>query len=206
MRAGGPDVKTRILTAAKKLFARQGYEATTVRQICEAAGANIALISYHFGGKENVFAALFDTLFPNRQIQEAIAQPIGDPAEAIRKIVAGIVAFQLSEPEMIAIMQQETMIDSPRRDLIRRHTFPFWRHLLETIEEGRKRGIFHVGSKDHVLLSIIGAVLFHNKLDYFGPLLGIAEPNAYNGRLEEELAAFVLRGLGCAGEQPRGNE
>lgn len=202
MRAVGPDVKTRILTAAKKLFARQGYEATTVRQICEAAGANIALVSYHFGGKENVFAALFETLFPHQRIEEVIAQPIDDPADAVRKVVAGVVDFQLSEPEMIAIMQQETMIDSPRRELIQRYTFPFWQYLLKAIEAGRKRGIFRVGSMDHVLLSIIGAALFHNKLDYFGPLLGISDPDAHNRRLKEELTAFVLGGLGYAGEQP----
>jgi Transcriptional regulator len=202
MRAGGPDVKTRILTAAKKLFARHGYEATTVRQICDAAGANIALVSYHFGGKENVFAALFETFFPHQRIEEVLAQPIDDPADAIRKVVSGVVDFQLSEPEMIAIMQQETMIDSPRRELIRRYTFPLWRHLLEVLEEGRKRGIFRIGSMDHVLLSVIGAALYHNKLDYFGPLLRISDPDAYNGRLKEELTAFVLGGLGYAGERP----
>ncbi|REK54088.1 MAG: TetR/AcrR family transcriptional regulator [Thermobacillus sp.] len=199
MKADGPDVKTRILTAAKKLFARHGYEATTVRQICEEAGANIALISYHFGGKENVFAALFETALPHRRIEEAIAQPMADPAEAVRQIVAGVVAFQLSEPEMIAIMQQETMIDSPRRDLIRKHAFPVWRRLLQAIEEGRKQGIFSYGSKDHALLSVLGAILFQNKIDHFGPLLDIADPAEYYERLTEELTAFVLRGLGYTG-------
>ncbi|MFC4768110.1 TetR family transcriptional regulator [Effusibacillus consociatus] len=58
------DVKMRILLAAKKLFAKQGFDGTSVRQICEEAGANVALVSYHFGGKENVFHALFDTFFP----------------------------------------------------------------------------------------------------------------------------------------------
>lgn len=198
MQAGEPDVKTRILAAAKKLFARHGYEATTVRQICEEAGANVALVSYHFGGKENVFAALFETSFPHQLIRETIAQPVADPAATIRQIIAGLTAFRLKEPEMIAIMQQETMIDSPRRELIRKHAFPVWRYLQRTIEEGRMRGIFRYESKDHVLLSIIGAVLFHNKIDHFGPLLDNADPAAYNARVTEELTAFVLRGLGYA--------
>ena len=199
MRADGPDVKTRILTAAKKLFARHGYEATTVRQICEEAGANIALVSYHFGGKENVFAALFETLLPHQRIENLIELPVADPVEAIRRIVAGVVAFQQSEPEMIAIMQQETMMDSPRRDLIRKHAFPIWRRLLQAIEEGRKQGIFSYGSKDHAFLSVLGAILFQNKIDHFGPLLDIADPAEYQERLTEELTAFVLRGLGYNG-------
>lgn len=199
MRAFGPDVKTRILTAAKKLFARHGYEATTVRQICEEAGANIALISYHFGGKEKVFAALFETWFPHQRIEQAIAQPMADPVEAIRQIVAGVVAFQLSEPEMIAIMQQETLIDSPRRDLIRKYVFPVWRRLLQAIGEGRKQGLFSYGSKDHAFLSVLGAILFQHKIDHFGPLLDIADPAEYHERLTEELTAFVLRGLGYTG-------
>ena len=49
------DMKMKILLAAKKLFAKHGYDATSVRQICEEAGANVALVSYYFGGKESVF-------------------------------------------------------------------------------------------------------------------------------------------------------
>ena len=48
-------MKIRILLAAKKLFAKQGFDGTSVRQICEEAGANVALVSYYFGGKEKVF-------------------------------------------------------------------------------------------------------------------------------------------------------
>lgn len=57
------DVKLRILQAAKKLFAQQGFNATTVRQICEEAGANVSLVSYYFGGKDKVFEALFKEYF-----------------------------------------------------------------------------------------------------------------------------------------------
>ena len=59
--------KMKILLAAKKLFAKNGYEATSVRQICEEAGANVALVSYYFGGKESVFYEIFKQFFPNEQ-------------------------------------------------------------------------------------------------------------------------------------------
>ena len=101
---------------------------------------------------------------------------------------------------MVAIMQQETMIASPRRELIRKYAFPVWQYLRQAIEEGRARGIFRYGSRDHAFMSVIGSVLFQNKIDYFGPLLDIVDPETYNERLVDELSSFVLRGLGYNGE------
>lgn len=60
MRYAAADSKLRILQSAKSLFASHGFDRTTVRQICEDADVNIALVSYHFGGKEKVFQALFE--------------------------------------------------------------------------------------------------------------------------------------------------
>lgn len=44
-----------ILEAGKAQFARLGYDAATVRDIAAAAGADVALISRYFGGKEGLF-------------------------------------------------------------------------------------------------------------------------------------------------------
>src|ERR1051325_9409439 len=48
------DTKTKILDAAERLFAEQGYGATSMRQIIAAAGVNLAAIHYHFGSKEEM--------------------------------------------------------------------------------------------------------------------------------------------------------
>lgn len=37
------------MLAAKSFFARHGFEGTSLRKICEEAGANISLVSFHFG-------------------------------------------------------------------------------------------------------------------------------------------------------------
>ena len=47
-----------IIDAAGPLFAEQGYKATTISQICKASGANQAAVSFHFGGKEQLYVAL----------------------------------------------------------------------------------------------------------------------------------------------------
>src|ERR1700722_13879996 len=44
-----------ILEAAKRLFAAKGFDGTSVKELSEAAGTNICLISYHFGGKEGLY-------------------------------------------------------------------------------------------------------------------------------------------------------
>lgn len=49
------DKRTSILNAAEKLFASQGYEGTSTRQIATEAGANMSMINYYFGSKEGVF-------------------------------------------------------------------------------------------------------------------------------------------------------
>ncbi|NHC15105.1 TetR/AcrR family transcriptional regulator [Motilibacter deserti] len=46
-----------LLETARRRFARDGYAATTVRDIADEAGANVALISRYFGSKEGLFEA-----------------------------------------------------------------------------------------------------------------------------------------------------
>jgi len=50
----------RLLASAVRLFAAQGYAATSVRQVCDRAGANVAAVSYHFGSKRGLYDAAFD--------------------------------------------------------------------------------------------------------------------------------------------------
>ena len=49
------DTPDRVLNAAGPIFAREGYEGATVREICAAAGVNLASVNYHFGGKETLY-------------------------------------------------------------------------------------------------------------------------------------------------------
>ncbi|WP_338358249.1 TetR/AcrR family transcriptional regulator [Yeosuana marina] len=47
-----------ILETAEKLFADNGFDGTSVRQISKVADINIAMISYYFGSKEKLLEAL----------------------------------------------------------------------------------------------------------------------------------------------------
>lgn len=51
--------KVRILDVAERLFARHGYYGVSLRDITQAAHVDVALVSYHFGNKQALFAAVF---------------------------------------------------------------------------------------------------------------------------------------------------
>lgn len=53
----GAESKQRILQAARKLFGRHGYGATTVRAIAAAAEVDPAMVFYFFGTKQGLFGA-----------------------------------------------------------------------------------------------------------------------------------------------------
>jgi AcrR family transcriptional regulator len=55
---GEKDTKRLILDAAEKLFASDGFSATSLRQITTAADVNLAAVNYHFGSKESLIKAV----------------------------------------------------------------------------------------------------------------------------------------------------
>jgi AcrR family transcriptional regulator len=54
----GADTRARLIEAALDVFGRLGFEGATTRQIAKEAGANLAAIVYHFGGKEALHVAV----------------------------------------------------------------------------------------------------------------------------------------------------
>jgi AcrR family transcriptional regulator len=52
--------RERILDVAEELFALHGYDGVTLRQIAKGAGVDVALASYHFGKKLDLFNAVFE--------------------------------------------------------------------------------------------------------------------------------------------------
>ena len=48
----------RLVHAATRLFADNGYQGASVRDICNLAGANPGAVSYHFGGKRQLYRSV----------------------------------------------------------------------------------------------------------------------------------------------------
>lgn len=58
-RASPDHPRSRLLLAALRLFAHQGYAKTSVRDLAEAARVNVAAVSYYFGDKAALYRAVF---------------------------------------------------------------------------------------------------------------------------------------------------
>ncbi|MEW2485232.1 TetR/AcrR family transcriptional regulator [Streptomyces sp. NPDC048411] len=65
------DTRQRIQDVALELFAEQGYEKTSLREISEKLDVTKAALYYHFKTKEDILISIFEDL--NRPIEELIA-------------------------------------------------------------------------------------------------------------------------------------
>ena len=54
------DKREHILNVAEVLFAEKGFDGTSVRDIAQQAGVNLAMISYYFGSKEKLLESLIE--------------------------------------------------------------------------------------------------------------------------------------------------
>mgnify|MGYP003187797574 CR=1 FL=1 len=60
MRSSGTSTYERLIDAAAELFATQGYDATTTRQIAAKAGSSLSTIQAHFQSKELLYRAVLE--------------------------------------------------------------------------------------------------------------------------------------------------
>ncbi len=63
-----PPTARRILAAAQDILAERGFSELTMTAISQVSGVNRALVSYYFGGKAGLLAALVDTLFQDPEV------------------------------------------------------------------------------------------------------------------------------------------
>jgi len=86
-RTTGPETRARLLDAAAECFAREGYDATGVAEICTTAGLSKGAFYHHFPSKQAVFLALLDRWLALLDEQLlSVSQQSGNAAEAMRSI------------------------------------------------------------------------------------------------------------------------
>jgi len=89
------DTKVRILDTAEKLFADNGFAATSLRQITADAAVNLAAVHYHFGSKDDLIRAVFARRIGplNRErleLLDRLEENRGGPAE-LRPIIEAFI-------------------------------------------------------------------------------------------------------------------
>ncbi|MGB0217888.1 MAG: CerR family C-terminal domain-containing protein [Sinimarinibacterium flocculans] len=90
-----------LLAAGAELFAEHGYAATRVRDIAARAGANLAAISYHFGGKQELYTAVLEHEAARMIAQHPLSQPdhADDPVAQLRDVIGGLLGRVLADDE-----------------------------------------------------------------------------------------------------------
>lgn len=92
------ETKAALLEAGAACFARRGFHATGVREICEAAGANPAAVNYHFGGKSEFYRAVMLHAFESASPPPPEMREGGErPEEQLRVFIRWFVDRMLRE-------------------------------------------------------------------------------------------------------------
>lgn len=118
-RTAPDDTRDRLLRAAGEEFARVGFASASVRAICDAAGANVSAVKYHYGSKEGLYLAVWSEAV--EQMVKAEPMPslddFQDPKDALRAFVAWFMRLVLTEskthPWTGRLLAHETVSPTP---------------------------------------------------------------------------------------------
>ena len=155
----------KILTAARAVFAENGYNGAHVDEIAERAGVNKATLYYQIGDKDTLFANVIHQVIGNaaQGIAHAVAK-VDQPEEKLKVYINCIAANVDKNPELPSIMMREVAADGahlPRvvvEDIVAVLTI-----LAGILEEGRKKGIFVEVGPFLIHMMIVGTILFYKK-------------------------------------------
>lgn len=98
------EVRTKILDAARDLFAREGYEAVTMRRIARAIEYSPTAIYLHFADKESLVRTLCDEDFGALAKAFARIAREKDPLERLRRIGSAYIEFAMEHPNAYRLM------------------------------------------------------------------------------------------------------
>lgn len=101
----GEATRLAIEDAAIELFLKQGYAATSMRQIADEVGLALGGIYNHFSSKEEIFKGIIVDKHPYKQILPAVLAAQGETAEEFYRNAAHIVISEMgSRPEFVNLM------------------------------------------------------------------------------------------------------
>lgn len=208
--------REQLLRAAIRVFADKGFQAATVRAICQAAGANVAAVNYHFGGKEALYAAVLEFMFANsKQYGRNLPPPPGEaPAQErlrhlIRRSVLEIHGELLHEDQghcqaLSSLFLMEMAHPSQGLDsVVQRHVRPDVAELHGLLAELLDRAPGDDLVKD-AAACLMGQVLFYTLA---WPIMERLDPEVRPelpplDRLAEVICRFSLAGIAALKQNP----
>ncbi|MGP1501212.1 MAG: TetR/AcrR family transcriptional regulator [Bergeyella cardium] len=158
------DKQIKILEAAEELIAEKGFEETTVRNICQKANINVAMISYYFGSKEKMLTYLYQ--YRVQRAKETFAEfahtiKDGTPQMQVKEVIKFIIGQMFKYKYFHGFVKQEfrntELMDEELQDF---YTIVVEK-LNQIIKQGISTGVFlYAPNAEDLLTILIGSVLF----------------------------------------------
>jgi AcrR family transcriptional regulator len=184
--------KAKMLNVARKLFWKNGYNSTGMREIAEAYGCRPANIYNFFNSKEEI---LFQVL---REEMEKIVDPIrhiedekeASPLEQLRQIIQWHLKITLSYRRSAGLLFDSSLdkLSPPKRKLIVEYRDIYDRILRTVIQRGVDAGEFR--EIDAKLVGFMVSSMITRSRTWFHPKKGVTV-----GELADFIIDFTCRGI-----------
>lgn len=185
------DARARVLDAAVDLFARQGYDGTSVVQVISQAGVAKGGFYHHFASKEALLYEVYGDLI-TRQLaaMDAVLASGLSPAETLRALILDLVeSTAASAQRALVFWREQHKLGDERTEQYRRARRRYHDTVRKLIRDGQASGAFAaVASPETVTFTIFGVI---NEL----PLWYRAQGRKRPAQIGAELADFVLAAL-----------
>ena len=179
-----------ILRAAGPVFAEKGFHKATVREICTAAGVNIAAINYHFGDKHQLYVKTVQAAHDNR----STTVPLPDldrlvvPPEKLRAFVHTITARMAGideAPWQTQLLMREVLSPTEAcRSLVEEYFRPMMSVLLDIIQEIVPASVT-ASRRQQIAFSIVGQCVFYRAASDVVSLMVPKEDLKHNYSIEQ---------------------
>lgn len=162
-----------LLEVAARLFAEKGLEGTSVRDIAKAAGLNLSLVSYYFGGKEGLYLEIIQNfaLTIKSEIEKIVSSSEAEDIskENLQKVFTMMVSsfsdIRARHPHHGVIMQRERLAGLPfAREIYEKIFTPVGQSLVLLIARAQQKGLVR-GDLNPLLVFIFlqeAIIGFHN--------------------------------------------
>ena len=112
-RLTGQARRAQLVEVGRAVFAKRGYEATSVEEIAARAHVSKPIVYEHFGGKEGLYAVVVDREmdYVVRRITEAIS--VGTPRQRVEQAALAFLTYVKDHPDGFAILAHDTPLVSP---------------------------------------------------------------------------------------------
>jgi AcrR family transcriptional regulator len=200
------DSRARLLEAARALFARNGYEGTSVRAITGRAKANLGAVTYHFGSKEALYHAVIEQfIVPVAERLAAISASDEPALSRLETVLRELLKQTAAHPEMPALMIREMASERPVPPPMAKNVRRNAESIGRIIADGQREGTIRPGLPQFLALAVAAQPLF---LALAGraiqQALG-ADPKdpQIRARLDEQVVETVLAGLASTSGERR---